>query len=81
MCLAVPAEVVSMENGVALCRVGGEGGSEIKASLMLLEHDPEPGDFLIVHAGFALRIMDLQEAREAISILREMAETMDQYVV
>ncbi|MGM0646071.1 MAG: HypC/HybG/HupF family hydrogenase formation chaperone [Thermodesulfobacteriota bacterium] len=41
---------------------------------MLLEEEPQIGDYLIVHAGFALRIMDMQEAQESLQILREMAQ-------
>ena len=72
MCLAVPAKVESIEQGVATCRVG-EGDSFIKASLLLLDEGVELGDYVIVHAGFAIRRLDEQEARESLELLREMA--------
>ncbi|MFZ5812142.1 MAG: HypC/HybG/HupF family hydrogenase formation chaperone [Thermodesulfobacteriota bacterium] len=69
MCLAVPAEVVRIADNVATCRLG-EGQSLIRASLMLLPESPALGDYLMVHAGFALRVMDPAEAEETLRLLR-----------
>jgi len=76
MCLAVPAKIAEINQGVATCRVG-EGDTFIKASLLLLDEEPQIGDYLIVHAGFALRRMDLQEAEESLKILREMISLVE----
>ena len=65
MCLAIPVRIESIENGVADCRVG-EGDTFIKASLMLTEGEAKVGDYLIVHAGFALRILDPKEVARAV---------------
>ena len=73
MCLAIPAKIESLENGIARCRVG-EGNTFLKTSIMLLEREPLVGEYLIVHAGFALRILDVQEAEESLALLRRMAE-------
>ncbi|OIO03415.1 MAG: hypothetical protein AUJ49_04430 [Desulfovibrionaceae bacterium CG1_02_65_16] len=70
MCLAVPAEIIHLNNGVATCRVGGSQ-STIRASLMLLSENPAIGDYLVIHAGFALRVMDFAEAEESLRLLRE----------
>lgn len=70
MCLAVPAEVISIEDQVATCRVG-EGDTTVTASLMILDDAVVPGDFLIIHAGFAIRKLDPVEARETLQILRD----------
>ncbi len=70
MCLAVPAEVISIEDQVATCRVG-EGDTTVTASLMILDDTIVPGDFLIIHAGFAIRKLDPVEARETLQILRD----------
>ncbi len=76
MCLAVPAEVIAVdEHDMATCRVG-DSDTTIQASLMLLEDKPALGDYIIIHAGFALRIMDFKEAQETLQILRDMIETM-----
>ncbi len=75
MCLAVPVKIESIENEIAHCRVG-EGETFIKASLMLIEPKPEVGDYIILHAGFALRKLDPLEAQESLNILRDMARAV-----
>lgn len=76
MCLAIPARIERIENGVATCRVG-EGETFVQASLMLLSEPVQLGDYLIIHAGFAIRKLDLQEAQESLTILRELAEAYE----
>ena len=71
MCLAIPAEIVEITDGVARCRVGG-GDTFIKAALMILEKDLVVGDYIIVHAGFALDKLDKKEALETIHLMQEM---------
>lgn len=73
MCLAIPVEIQSIEDQVAKCRVG-EGETFLDASLMLLADEVEVGDYLIVHAGFALRKLDPKEAEETLKILRDMVK-------
>jgi len=73
MCLAVPAEVLSVENDIAVCRVD-LGQTTVKASLMLLPETPKIGEFLIIHAGFALRLLDREEAEESLRVLSQAVE-------
>lgn len=74
MCLAIPAEVVEINaNTMLKCRVG-KSETFVDVSGMLLEEPAELGDFLIVHAGFALRKLDFEEAQETLRLLRQMAE-------
>lgn len=70
MCLAIPAEIVAIDGDMATVKVGD---AMRKASLMLLPDAGEVGDFVIVHAGFALHKVDPGEARESIRLLRELA--------
>ena len=67
MCLAIPSKIVAIENNVALIDVEG---IQRKASLLLLE-DAQVGDYIIVHAGFALHKIDEAAAKETIQILRD----------
>ncbi|WP_147822130.1 HypC/HybG/HupF family hydrogenase formation chaperone [Salidesulfovibrio onnuriiensis] len=71
MCLAVPIEILEINEDIATGRVG-EGDATIQASIMLLDEEVAPGDWIIVHAGFALRKLDPQEAEETLRILRDM---------
>jgi hydrogenase expression/formation protein HypC len=59
MCLAVPSKIVEIENNMGTIDVDGVKG---KVSLLLLE-DPKVGDYVIVHAGFAMQQID-EEAAE-----------------
>jgi hydrogenase nickel incorporation protein HypA/HybF len=52
MCLAVPSKVISIDNDLALIEVYG---ARREVSIMLLPETPEIGDFVLVHAGFAIQ--------------------------
>lgn len=74
MCLAIPAQIVELESPeMARVRIG-ESSTYLSASIMLLEHPPKVGDYVIVHAGFALHALTDEEARENLAALREVAE-------
>lgn len=70
MCLAIPSRIVEINNGVAVIDVEG---IRREASLLLLE-DPKVGDYVIVHAGFAIHTIDEANAHETLKILREALE-------
>ena len=67
MCLAIPSRITKIENNMATIDVEGV---QREASLLLLE-DAEVGDYVIVHAGFAIQKLDEAAARETIDLLRE----------
>jgi len=68
MCLAVPARVVEVQEGLATVEVEGV---RRQASLLMLE-DAGVGDYVIVHAGFAIQKLDEGEALKTLELLREM---------
>lgn len=77
MCLAIPAQIVELkEDGMARARVG-ESETYLNTSVMLLPEPAEVGDYVIVHAGFALHKLNREEAQETLRLLREMAETLE----
>jgi hydrogenase expression/formation protein HypC len=69
MCLAIPAKVISIEGSNALVTIEDV---EYQASLLLLD-DVHPGDFVMLHAGFALQKVDAEEAAETLRLLNEIA--------
>lgn len=71
MCLAIPACITEVKDDFATCRVG-ESDTFITVSLMLMEEPPAIGDYLIVHAGFALRTLSPEDAQESLKVLRDM---------
>ena len=67
MCLAVPMEIIRIDGVLALVR---QNNTEIEIDISLLD-DPKPGNFVIVHAGYALEIIDSGDATERIELLSD----------
>lgn len=74
MCLAIPSKIVDIQDQMAIIDVEGVRRS---ASLLLLE-DAAIGDYVIVHAGFAIHKIDPETARESIDLLRESMSRMEE---
>lgn len=70
MCLAIPARVTSLDGAMATVNVAGVTRS---ASTHLLE-DVRVGDYLLIHAGFALSRLNEEEAQETLRLLEQMGE-------
>ncbi len=73
MCLAIPSKITKIENNMATIDVDG---IQRQASLLLLE-DAKVGEYVIVHAGFAIQKIDESAAQETLNLLREAAEFVD----
>jgi hydrogenase expression/formation protein HypC len=69
MCLAIPSKIISISEGMGTIDVDGVRRS---CSLLLLENS-KVGDWVIVHAGFALHKIDETAAMESLAILKEAA--------
>ena len=67
MCLAIPARVVEINGNQALIEVEGVRHA---ASLALVE-EVQVGDYVLLHAGFALRKWSAQEAQEQAALLED----------
>ncbi|MFH0726869.1 MAG: HypC/HybG/HupF family hydrogenase formation chaperone [Pseudomonadota bacterium] len=67
MCLAIPSKIVRIDREMAVIDVDG---AQREASLLLLE-DAKVGDYVIVHAGFAIHKIDETAAIETLDLLRE----------
>ncbi len=74
MCLAVPMKIESIEGPVARASVPG---GEYRARLDFLDN-VKVGDYVLVHAGFAIEILDPQEALKTLKVLQEYAEISSQ---
>lgn len=68
MCLAIPAKVIAIEGTSAKVTIEDV---EYTDSLLLLDN-VKPGDFIMLHAGFAIEKVDPQEAAETLQLLLEM---------
>ena len=68
MCLAVPAKVIEIKDAMGRVELSGVIRD---VSLMLLP-EAKVGDFVLVHAGFAMQIVDEKSAEETNALLAEM---------
>lgn len=75
MCLAVPMKVLSIDGDLAEV---DQAGVRLKVNLMICDQRPELGDFVIVHAGFAIRRIDPDEAQESLRLFEELLNTNGQ---
>jgi hydrogenase expression/formation protein HypC len=72
MCLAVPMRILTINDDVAVAEVDGV---KREASLMMLGDEVAVGDYVLIHAGFAISKLDEAEAQETIALMRECLET------
>jgi hydrogenase expression/formation protein HypC len=70
MCLAIPAKVKSIDGVEAEVEVGGVSR---KASIMLTP-EARVGDYVLLHTGYAINVIDEEEAQETLKIFQEIAE-------
>ncbi len=70
MCLGIPMKVVEINGFNARCEAKGV---EREVSLfMLQDEDVQPGDYVMIHVGYAIQKMTAQEARSAWEIFDQM---------
>ena len=72
MCLAIPSKIIAINNHMGVIDVAGV---RRETSLLLVEN-PRVGDWVIVHAGFAIQIIDDATAQESLRYLREAAQLL-----
>ena len=68
MCLAIPMRIKSKEGDLGIVEIGGV---ERKVGLQFVR-DIQVGDYVIVHAGFAIQKLDEDAAKETLALFREM---------
>lgn len=71
MCLSIPAQIVSIEGNMADVSAGG---AVFKAGLHMIE-DVKVGDYILLHAGFAIQKISEKEALETLQLIKEMKES------
>jgi len=70
MCLSIPGKVIKIKGDTAEVTVGG---TIVNIGIQMVENLKE-GDYVLVHAGFALQIINEKEALITLQLLREMNE-------
>ncbi len=74
MCLAVPGRIIEIEDQTAKVDFGGVTR---EANLMLIE-DPSVGEYVLIHAGFAIQRLSAEEAEETLRLFRELAQAIEE---
>jgi hydrogenase expression/formation protein HypC len=74
MCLAIPALIKSIEDKEAEAEIGG-----ISRRISLwLTPEAKVGDYVLVHTGYAINVLDQKEAEETLTLLRQIAEMAEE---
>jgi hydrogenase expression/formation protein HypC len=72
MCLGIPGRIIEIEKNVAKVDVGG-----VSRNISLdLCPDVSVGEYVLIHAGFAIQKVDEEEAKETLDLLKQMAEAI-----
>lgn len=72
MCLAVPGEIITLLNSEPTARTGLVNFAGVKKEINLsFVPSAGPGDFVLVHAGFAIQQVDTETAKRSHALLRE----------
>lgn len=74
MCLAVPMQITEMKDG-GMARVEAMGATRDVA--IDLTPQAQVGDYVLVHAGFAIEVVDEQYAAETLELIQTMADMVD----
>ena len=74
MCLGIPAQLVAGETGHPDLVMAEVGGVPRTVNVGLLDERPGPGDWILVHMGFALNVMTPEEAADALDALGSEAQ-------
>jgi hydrogenase expression/formation protein HypC len=77
MCLGIPGQVVERDAGSDLALIDVSGVRRT-INIALLDDDVHPGDWVLIHVGFALARIDEAEAQRALSMLQMMGSGLDE---
>ena len=68
--MAIPGKIVEIDKKKQSVTVDYGSGTKRKANISLVE--VKIGDYILVHAGFAIQVLDEKEAQETLALFREM---------
>lgn len=68
MCLAVPARITKIEGDLAKVDFGSYVNQEVNVTLV----EAKEGDYVLVHAGYAIQVLDKKEAEETLQLWNEL---------
>lgn len=78
MCLAIPGRILSIDGDDPLLRTGRiDFGGAVKDINLVYTPEAQPGDYVLVHVGFAMTVIDEAEADRVLQTLHEVADLED----
>jgi hydrogenase expression/formation protein HypC len=78
MCLAIPGRILSIRGDDPMLRTGRvDFGGAVKDINLVYTPEAQPEDYVLVHVGFAMTVIDEAEARRVLETLREVAGLAD----
>ena len=76
MCLAIPGKIIALDKKKQNATVDYGSGTKRKANVSLVQ--VKLGDYALVHAGFAIQVLDEKEALETLALFREMLSLQEE---
>ena len=76
MCLGIPSKVIKVEGQNAVVDVYG---AQRDISLLVMDEEVKLGDYVIVHAGFAIKKVQEDEAKETLGYFNQYLEALDKF--
>jgi len=80
MCLAVPGKVIEIKLTDPILMGKVDFGGVIREVCLEAVPEVKIGDYVIIHAGFALNILSEQEARDSLHAFRELDEIQESFI-
>lgn len=79
MCLGVPGKIIEVyeKEGLPMARVDF-GAGVIRETCLAYVSEARPGDWTVIHVGFALNLLSEEEARETLALLQEIADLSEE---
>jgi hydrogenase expression/formation protein HypC len=79
MCLAVPGQIISIEDNPLGVRMGKVSfGGIVKETCLAFTPEAQVGDYVIVHTGFAISRLDEEEAQQTLEALAELEKIAEE---
>ncbi len=78
MCLGVPGKIIEIytDRGLRMCKV--DFGGVVRDACIETLPEAKPGDYAIIHAGFALNLLSEEDALETLDLLRQLSAVEDE---
>lgn len=76
MCLAIPGKVIEIDENKEHATIDYGDGTKRKANISLV--DVKIGDYILVHAGFAIEVLNEKDAQETLNLFKELLSSEEE---